>query len=220
MFTALFDLDGTLTDPREGIVGSIRHALVSMGVESPPDDRLERYIGPPLAHTFAELRPEPSTRSVDDAIAHYRDRFGERGWHENEVYPGVPALLSGLRSRGWRCLLATSKPTVYAERIVQYFDLHPLLDAIYGSELDGRLGTKTELLGHITREEGLATGRTVMVGDRRHDVEGALANDIPALGVTYGYGSRDELLSAGARWLCDEPSAVMQTLEHHFARES
>jgi phosphoglycolate phosphatase len=220
LITLLFDLDGTLTDPRQGIVESIRHALLTMGVESPPDDRLERYIGPPLADTFAELLPDPSATSIGEAIAHYRERFGDRGWRENRVYPGVPDLLDASKARGWRCVLATSKPTVYAERIVRHFRLRPFLDAVYGSELDGRLGTKTELIAHIVRTEPLETQRSVMVGDRRHDVEGALANGIPTVGVSYGYGSREELDAAGARWLCDEPAAVIGTLETHFALET
>jgi phosphoglycolate phosphatase len=132
----------------------------------------------------------------------------------------VPDLLDASKARGWRCVLATSKPTVYAERIVRHFRLRPFLDAVYGSELDGRLGTKTELIAHIVRTEPLETQRSVMVGDRRHDVEGALANGIPTVGVSYGYGSREELDAAGARWLCDEPAAVIGTLETHFALET
>lgn len=218
MLTLLLDLDGTLTDPREGIVGSLRYALERLDVAPPSDVSLTRCIGPPLAHTFAQLLGDDAPRTrIDAAIGHYRERFAERGWRENRVYSGIPELLAQAGERDWHCLLATSKPTVFAERIAEHFDLRAGLAGVYGSELDERRSDKAELIAYIAAREGLDPERTVMVGDRRHDVEGARANGIDTLGVTWGFGGRDELRSAGARWLCDEPATVLHTLDAAFA---
>jgi phosphoglycolate phosphatase len=206
----LLDLDGTLTDSHDGIVGSIRHALEALGAPAPPDAELGRYIGTPLAHVFAELLGVArEAGAVGRAIAHYRERFGDRGWRENRVYPEVPAFLTAAREGDWRCFVATSKPTLYAERIAVHFGLRPLLEAVHGSELDGRRGEKPELLAHILAHEGLDPKQTVMVGDRRHDVAGARANGVASLGVLWGYGSREELLIAGADALCDRPDGLL-----------
>ena len=219
MRALLIDLDGTLTDPREGIVGSLRHALEALGRVAPSDAQLASLIGPPLTDAFRELlgRDGGNTALVDEAIRHYRVRFSDRGWRENRVYAGVPELLRGARERGWRCLVATSKPTVFAERIALHFGLRPLLDGVYGSELDGGRTRKPELIAHLLSEERLAPEQALMVGDRRHDVEGAAAHGIDTIGVTYGFGSREELERAGARWLCDDPAAVLASALSAFA---
>lgn len=208
--TLLLDLDGTLTDPRDGIVGSMRHALVALGAPAPPDAELLRFIGPPLSHAFAELLDcARDAARVAAAIEHYRERFDARGWRENRVYAGVPELLDAARGAGWRCLVATSKPSVFAERIAVHFGLRERLDGVYGSELDGRRNEKPELLAHILAAEKLDARRSVMVGDRRHDVAGALANRVASVGVLWGYGSREELAAAGAHALCDQPAELL-----------
>ena len=216
MPTVLLDLDGTLTDPREGIVGCIRHALECLGCTPPPDTALERHIGPPLADTFRELLPDASDARVAEAIERYRERFRATGIFENRVYPGVPELLDALRSRGLRTAIATSKPQVFAERIAEHFGLRPQLHAVYGSALDGGLGRKEELLAHAIEREGVTPAEALMVGDRRFDVAGALANGMAAIGVTWGYGSREELANAGAGWLCDTPRDVLDVVDGHF----
>jgi phosphoglycolate phosphatase len=209
----LLDLDGTLTDPREGITRSLAHALEALGAPVPDDATLARCIGPPLRDAFAGLLPDPSPERVELAIARYRERFDRVGWHENRVYDDVPQFLAALRARGVRALLATSKPHVFAVRIARHFGFEPALDAIYGSELDGRLGHKAELVAHVLAEEGLAPERAVMLGDRRHDVEGARANGVRSLGVTYGYGDRAELSAAGATWICDDLREALAVLD-------
>jgi phosphoglycolate phosphatase len=214
--TVLLDLDGTLTDPREGIVGCIRYALEALGCAPRADAELERYIGPPLADTFRELLPEPDEARLAEAIALYRERFVDRGLFENRVYPDIPELLAALAERGLRTAIATSKPTVYAERIARHFGLRERLHAVYGSELDGRLVHKHDLLAHALESEGASAEDVVMVGDRSFDVAGAAANAIVAIGVTWGYGTREELSAAGARWLCDAPMDVLATLDGHF----
>jgi phosphoglycolate phosphatase len=211
--TVLLDLDGTLTDPREGIVRSLVHAFGALGAPAPPETRLVRCIGPPLQDTFAELLPDPTPVRVAAAIAHYRERFEDVGWRENRVYPDVPDFLASLRARGVRALVATSKAHVFAARIAQHFGFAAALDAIYGAELDGTRARKPELLAHVLAQERLAPARTIMLGDRRHDVEGARANGLASLGVTYGYGDRAELEQAGATWICDDLTAALEVLE-------
>ncbi|MGH0028265.1 MAG: HAD hydrolase-like protein [Myxococcota bacterium] len=216
--TLLLDLDGTLTDPHDGIVGSIRHALERLGATPPASTDLAHCIGPPLSESFAELLGEaPDSALVRSAIDLYRERFDASGWRENRVYPAIPAFLDAARAAGFACFVATSKPGVFAERIARHFDLARRLDGVHGSELDGRRGAKPELLAHVVAERALDPARTVMVGDRRHDVAGARANGLASVGVLWGYGSRRELLDAGADALCDEPAALLAAAESLLA---
>jgi phosphoglycolate phosphatase len=194
--TLLLDLDGTLTDPGPGILGCIRFALERMELAAPPDTELRGWIGPPLLRSFESLTGDPALAQL--CLAHYRERFSSVGYRENAVYPCVPEALEALRSAGWRLLLATSKPSIYARRILEHFDLARFIDAAYGSELDGRLSDKGELIGALLASEGLRPALCLMVGDRAHDVRGAAANGVPCLGVLYGYGSAEELREAGA----------------------
>lgn len=211
--TVLLDLDGTLTDPRDGIVRSLAHAFAALGVPAPEETHLARCIGPPLEDSFQELLPDPTPARVAAAIAHYRERFEDVGWRENRVYPDVPDFLAALRERGMRALVATSKPHVFATRIARHFGFETGLDAIYGAELDGTRARKAELLAHVLAQEGLDPSRTVMLGDRRHDIEGARANGMACLAVTYGYGDRAELEQAGATWICDDLAAALAVLD-------
>lgn len=200
----LLDLDGTLTDPRDGIVGCIRHALLEIGETPPADQELERFIGPPLRNAFRELVGS-SPQRIEAAVEAYRGRFTAAGMFENAVYDGVLGALASLSERKVRLFLATSKPRVYAERILSHFSLGTHFIGIYGSELDGRLSDKSDLIAHILNDAGLDSEQTIMVGDREHDVRGAIANRIQPIGVLWGYGSRSELETAGARRLIDHP---------------
>jgi phosphoglycolate phosphatase len=202
----LFDLDGTLTDPKQGIVACIRHALRSMDVEIAPDIKLESYIGPPLRDTFRSLCGDDS--DVEAAVAFYRERFSTIGLFENRVYDDIPLCLEQLRANVDTIHLATSKPAVYAERIINHFELERYFDVIYGSELDGRLGDKTELIHHILKREKLNAANTVMIGDRSFDVVGARNNNVRAIGVLWGYGSEAELDLAGAHQMCSHPAEL------------
>jgi phosphoglycolate phosphatase len=213
VLTLLLDLDGTLTDPRDGIVRSLAFALRALGAPVPSEGELARQIGPPLEDTFRALLPDATAPRVAAAIEQYRVRFDRIGWRENRVYPQVPGFLAALRARGLRTVVATSKPHLFAARIARHFELAPQLDAIYGSELDGTRGRKPELLAHILACEGIPPERAIMVGDRHHDVEGARAHGMRSLGVTWGFGDRAELHAAGATWICDDPTEALAVLD-------
>jgi phosphoglycolate phosphatase len=200
--TVLFDLDGTLTDPKVGITGSIRHAMAELGRPLGDKVDLDWCIGPPLIDAFARLLDGDRGRA-EAGVAAYRARYGVVGLYENEVYPGIPELLDALVADGRRLVLATSKPRVFAERILAHFDLARRFAAIHGSELDGTRVHKTDLLPWILAREGIEAATAVMVGDREHDVFGARAAGLAAIGVAWGYGSRAELTAAGATWVAD-----------------
>ena len=208
----LIDLDGTLTDPREGILACRKHALSAIGHSLPADRELERFIGPPLQDNLAALLGSDNAGRVGDAIASYRTRFAATGMYENTVYPGIREALGELRERGAAFYVATSKPGVFAERIIRHFDLDGCFRAIYGSELDGTRSHKTELIAHILHAQSLPRETTVMVGDRAQDIAGATANGVLAIGALWGYGSRDELVAAGAEVLCAEPALLVETV--------
>jgi phosphoglycolate phosphatase len=204
----LFDLDGTLTDPRQGILACFKYALHRLQLKTPSDSELERFIGPPLKESFAILVGSDDGARVERAVTYYRERFAAQGIFENEVYPGMADALSRLCDRGAFLFVATSKPTVFAERIVEHFALARFFGAVYGSELSGTNADKKDLLARVLDAESLSPADTVMIGDRAQDVLGARANSVFPVGVLWGYGSRQELLSAGARLLCEEPSGL------------
>lgn len=210
--TLLFDLDGTLTDPKEGITKCIAHALVRMGRTPPPLDELAFAIGPPLRPTFGRLLDTSDRDQIEAALAAYRERFATVGLFENALYANIRESLHLAHGAGHRLLLATSKPHVYATRILDHFGLAPYFSGVYGSELDGRHDDKGELIAHLLAREQLAATNCRMFGDRLHDVIGAAKNGIETVGVTWGFGSAEELTSAGARALCHAPG----DLPEHF----
>lgn len=210
MRTVFLDLDGTLTDPKPGITRSIRHALAALGVEPPEEDALTWCIGPPLARSFEALLGDAAR--VPRAIELYRERFATVGLYENRVYDGVPEMLERVAGAGFRLCLATSKPHVYARPIVEHFGLDRWVGQVFGAELDGARSDKAELLAHALEQTGCAPGRAVMLGDREHDVRGALANDLPCVGAVWGYGGAEELRAAGAVALAAHPAEAADRL--------
>ena len=198
----LFDLDGTLTDPYRGIRNCIAHALDAMG--APVPERLEWCVGPPLRESFRKLLEGHPGGDVEQAMALYRERFSERGLYENVLYPGVPEMLAILTAAGHALFVATSKPWVYAGKIVEHFGLSRYFRRVHGAELDGTRTAKGELIRHILAREGIEARQTVMVGDREHDLIGAAANGLRALAAAWGYGSREELISR-------HPEAILAT---------
>ena len=205
----LFDLDGTLTDPLEGITRSIQHALERLGARNRTRAELAAYIGPPLRGTFAFLLETQDPLAIERAMSLYRERFSAIGLFENEVYADVPDILARLQSMRYALYIATAKPGIYAEKILEHFSLARYFTAIYGSELDGRYDDKAELIAHILRQERLAPDTTVMVGDRSHDIVAARQNGLRSIGVTYGYGTYEELVEAGADRICRTPADIL-----------
>ncbi|MBQ9155914.1 MAG: HAD hydrolase-like protein [Eubacterium sp.] len=193
----LFDLDGTLTDPMVGITSSVQYALSRFGIEVKYLKELIPFIGPPLTESFEKyygLSHDQALRAVD----YYREYFSPTGIYENEIYPGVREMLERLSDAGYQLYLASSKPTVYVERILKYFDIEGFFDYVGGSELDGTRVQKQDVVAHVLWKCGIPAADAIMVGDRRHDVEGARACGVLSVGVLFGYGSEDELKKAGA----------------------
>jgi phosphoglycolate phosphatase len=206
MSTIFFDLDGTLTDPKTGITRSIQYALTRLGREVPPEDELTWCIGPPLHASLAKL--VGSDELADRALQLYRERFSDIGIYENAVYAGIEATLTSLADGSRRLFVATSKPRIYAERIIDHFKLRGHFERVFGSELDGTRVDKSDLLQYALSETGVDPTDALMVGDRSHDIVGARNNGMRALGVLYGFGSREELVQAGAHGLCPTPHEI------------
>jgi phosphoglycolate phosphatase len=203
-------LDGTLTDPVEGITRCLNYALERMSVPLPTREELQLHIGPPLRSTFSQILKTTDEAKVEKAVVLYRERFAEVGMFENEVYEGVPEMLARLQSSAKKLFVATSKVNVYTERILKHFELSGYFDGVYGSELDGRFDNKADLIRHILASESLVAEETLMVGDRKYDITGAKENRCFAAGVIYGYGSAEELTAAGADYLCHSPHDVAE----------
>ncbi len=207
---ALFDLDGTLTDPKAGITRSVQYALERLGRPVPEADALTWMIGPPLIAGFTELLR--GSDDAQDAVRFYRERYGDVGLFENEVYAGMPALLQDLREKDVRLYVATSKLQVFARRILDHFELSQFFSEIYGSELDNRNADKRDLIRHILEQERFDPAGAIMIGDRKHDAIGAKVNGLASIGVTWGYGSRQELLDAGVACLVDAPQDLAEPI--------
>ncbi len=207
----LFDLDGTLTDPKEGITKSVQHALRAFGVEEENLDKLECFIGPPLIDSFMEFY-QFNEQQAREAIAVYRQRFGKVGLFENIPYEGIEDMLKECKEAGMFLAVASSKPEVFVKQILEHFGLIRYFDVIVGAELNGSREKKEEVIEECLwqiEEQVTGKGTTIlsqifnqsnccMVGDRRFDVEGGKWHQLYTVAVGYGYGSREELVEAGA----------------------
>ena len=212
MNVIFFDLDGTLTDSREGIARCMAYALERLGAAAPPRGQLEKTIGAPLHRSFSELLGAPGEAMAAEAVRLYRERYEAKGIFENRLYPGVVEMLQAVGARAWRACVVTSKPTRYARQIVAHFSLAPYFAAVYGSGMDGGLTEKEELIRHVLAREDAAAASAVMVGDRAHDILGAHANGLRAIGATWGYATCSELEHAGADALCNAPGELFDAL--------
>lgn len=208
-----FDLDGTLTDPQEGITKCVAYALHKVcSIEVEDLNTLVPYIGPPLVAGFQEFH------GVSEETAHacteaYRERFRDVGLFENRPYDGIRAALDGLRAEGYKLYVATSKPTEFSVRILERFGLADCFDHICGATMDGRISEKHQVIAELLRLSGNpATDEIVMIGDRKFDIIGAHAFGIRAVGVLYGFGSREELEAAGADAICESVDKLAETI--------
>lgn len=204
----LFDLDGTLTDPKVGITKCIESALGRLNCLIPKD--LDWCIGPPLQDSFLEIIQDES--KVDLAITYYRERFAKVGMFENEIYQGIEECLDHLVKSGHKLYLATSKPLVYAKEILKYFNLQAYFKGQYGSELDGTRKDKSELIHFILKQEGINPKEALMIGDRKFDIIGAKNNGLASMGVTYGYGTLLELENEKPWAIVHSPQEIVSIL--------
>ena len=208
--TILFDLDGTLTDPGEGITNSVAYALEKYGIKVKDRTELYKFIGPPLLDSFMEFYGF-TEEQAREAIVFYRQYFTTKGMFENQVYEGITELLENLKKAGKRLIVATSKPYEFSVEILKHFDLLKYFDYVSGATLDETRSAKGDIIQYALRQNELENiSEIVMVGDRKHDVIGARQNGIDTIGVLYGYGSKKELEEAGAKYLASFPQEVFR----------
>ncbi len=206
--SVLLDLDGTLIDSQVGILSSCKAALRTLGHVPKPSLDLSTIIGPPIEEIMRSLLEPYNDDRVSEAVEAYRTDYGQSGLFESVPYPGVAAALTAMQQSGARLYLATSKRKSFAQRILDHLELAAYFDGVYGSEVGGALDQKPELISHIIEQQALIPSHCVMVGDRRYDVVGAHANKMRALGILWGYGSRDELEAARADELVAEVASL------------
>lgn len=208
----LFDLDGTITDSETGITRCVAYALNHFGIEVDNLSELSPFIGPPLVDSFKEFYNFTDEQAVI-ATEKYRERYTDKGIYENELYPGIKELLAEAHQKGRTVILATSKPEVFAKRILDYFELSSYFSFVAGSGLDGSLHTKTDVINHILRSNDIKDLSTVvMIGDRKHDIIGAKNVGIDSVGVLYGFGDYKELSEAGATYIVKDIAELRNLL--------
>lgn len=208
----LIDLDGTLTDPKTGIHGSIRFALEKLGQPVADEVDLDWTIGPPLKASLAKLLNTQDEALAEKALLAYRERFSVTGLFENEVYPTVVDTLQQLQAQGYALFLATAKPIIYAKQILVHFQLDQYFTEMYGSELTGERTNKADLIAYILEQQQLDAQHCIMVGDRQYDIIGARANGIETIAVNYGYGRAEELAQAQPVTQISQFSQLIETV--------
>ncbi|MBQ9765327.1 MAG: HAD family hydrolase [Lachnospiraceae bacterium] len=207
-----FDLDGTLTDPKEGITKSVAYALEYYGIHVDDLDKLIDFIGPPLWDSFKDFYGFDDEKA-NEAVAKYRERFCDIGLYENAVYDGIEHMLSSLKDKGYRLAVATSKPTIYSKKIVKHFKLDVYFEEVVGSEMDGTRVKKEDVISYALETLNMKAEETIMVGDRRQDIKGAIANNMRNVGVLFGYGSREEFEQAGADYVVESVAELEEYLK-------
>lgn len=206
--TVLFDLDGTLTDPGEGITNSVMHSLKYYGIEETDRAKLYKFIGPPLWESYEVFYGFSHEKAIE-AVEHYREYYKVKGIYENLLYDGVKDMLEALYNKGVKILVATSKPETFAKIILDYFDIAKYFTFIGGAAMDGSRVNKDDVIRYTLETAEVTDVKScVMVGDRLHDILGAKAHSMDSIGVLYGYGSLDELKNAGADFIAAAPMDV------------
>jgi len=205
----LFDLDGTLTDPYLGITNSIKYSLKKFNISENDENILKSFIGPPLEKSFMKFYQFDSNKSKL-AVEYYREYYSEKGIYENKLYPDIDILLDKISKNNKNVILATSKPTIFATEVLKHFDIEKYFNDIVGSNLDGTLVEKDEIIKYIIEKNNLNEKETIMLGDRKYDIIGAHKNNIHSIAVMYGYGSKDELEEIKPTYFCKN---VMDILE-------
>lgn len=204
----LFDLDGTLTDAAPGITNSVKYALSKFGIDETDDNKLRKFLGPPLISSFMEFYGFSKERA-QKAVEYYREYFVPHGIFENEVYSGIPKLLQKLKADGKTLIIATSKPETFAVQIAEHFEIDSYFDLIAGSNLDNTRSKKAQVIEYALETLGiLDRAHAVMIGDREHDIKGAKKTGLRSIGVLYGYASPGELENAGADFTANSPEEL------------
>lgn len=212
--TVLLDLDGTLTDSGPGIMNSVMYAAQKLCIKVMDPSSLRCFIGPPLKEQFAEFFSLSEEESVQ-ALAYYREYYRQKGIFENSVYKGIPALLEGIKKAGLYTAVATSKPEEFAKTIIEHFGLSSQFDFVGGSLMDGGRTNKAEVIEYVLKICHIKErDQVLMIGDREHDIIGAKAAGVHSMGVLYGYGTREELVRAGAQYLADTPQEALDIILH------
>lgn len=209
--TILFDLDGTLTNPFMGITGGISYALERLGYDCPPREELTSFIGPPLCDKFPR-RFNMDKATVQEAVGLYREYYAERGLYENELIDGAYELLAELKEQGKKICLATSKPLIFAEKILQYFKLESFFDYIGAATMNGKISAKGEVIRLVLESTSAEPRRCLMVGDRFHDIVGAHGAGMKCAAVLTGFGSRKEFEEYGADYICEALPEIVEIL--------
>lgn len=207
----LFDLDGTLTDSGPGIIKGVQYALRKFDIDCEDPGELTKFIGPPLTDSFIEYY-QFDNDMANLALQYYREYYSDIGIFENSVYAGIDGLLHDLHKSNYLLYIATSKPTVYARKVCDHFGISRYFNDIIGSDIEKNLSNKTGIINEVISRHTLDVDETVMIGDREHDVKGAINNKIDCIGVGYGYGSKEELLSSGALYYADTVSDIRDML--------
>jgi phosphoglycolate phosphatase len=209
----LFDLDGTLTDSYAGIGNSVKYALEKFGIVENRYEKLSRFIGPPLKASFAEHYSfnEDDTKK---AIDYYHEYYTVKGIFENKLYDDVEAMLQALNGRQYTCMLATSKPEQFALQILQFLKIDGYYAGVAGADEEGgTVSEKDVVIRHLLAKKGFVQQETIMVGDRKYDINGAHANGIDSIAVTYGYGSIEELKACNPTYFCGSPLDILKILQ-------
>ena len=209
----LFDLDGTLTDPFLGITNSVKYSLKKLNMVDYDENKLKLFIGPPLEKSFTELFNLDKNESKI-AVNYYREYFSERGMYENVLYENIDNLLKNIKNKNKICILATSKLEKFAAEILKHFEIESYFDKIVGSNLDGTLSEKEDIIKHIIEKENLNKSETIMIGDRKYDIIGANKNNIHSIAVLYGYGTKEELEESKPTYLCERVMDIMTIIEN------
>lgn len=206
----LFDLDGTLTDPGLGITNSVAYALKKFNIKVADRTELYKFIGPPLQNSFKQFYSFDENETIE-AVEYYREYFTNTGIYENKLYDGIEEILKSLKNDCKKIILATSKPETFAIRILEHFGIKKYFDFVVGATMDGTRSEKADIIKYALEKNNIVDlHSTIMVGDRKHDVLGAKINGIDTIGVLFGYGSKEELVHAGAKYLAESPGDILK----------
>lgn len=211
----LFDLDGTLTDPGEGITNSAAIALEHFGIKVSSKEELYKFIGPPLQESFRDFYGF-SDEQIEEGVKVFRSNYKDKGIFENVVYDGIPEMLGSLKAAGCKLYVATSKPEAFAVRILEKFDLMKYFDFVAGSIPDGSRDSKAAVIKYVMEQNNITDAdlaSTIMVGDRKHDIIGAKDNNMDAIGVLFGYGSEEEFKACGAKFIAATPADIVDIVK-------